>query len=630
MRNISHDTQADIANLLMECGAGLSADATIEDADSLLANATEQLGRQVETGSIYTEKNEAAFMCWLALSEWLAGKLDVDSTEIYRMIDSGRVDLSVARALQDVRILDPACGAGVFLIEMYELLRRITAWPPSRILCCLNGMDSDPLALRAAGLRLALRAGGEEGAHLTFLDSLDPISFDGKYDIVIGNPPYVRQERICDPLGTTDRQDYKKKVLHCLAELFPGMKIDGRSDMLLYFYLRALSLLSDGGVCCLITSGSWLDAGFGESLRRLFAERFSLRLVIEDDTRKIFPQASVNPVISLVSASNSVGETRFISITGSSGQGDLKSAVTGNCGRYVPKEMLLRRPHKWGSLHLKASPLAMELMDSGLLAPLAEHSMVRKIGRGVRTGKDAFFCLRKEQAEELRIERRYLTNLVKSPMQFLHRPPVTQEDDEWLLLVCPRLRTEISLGGALRYIEQAKIDSHCATEGWWALEIDQPADILLPVGFGERLFVVANSSGAVAHQRFATLYVQPESTELMLGLLRCSITLYFAELYGRKTLGEGALDIPPADWRLVMVPKVQMDVRDEIIRAAAQLHSRPCLPVRQEMMREDQFRLDAAVAAAIGLDERTMARVRQELIDLVGRRLAKVKAKRRN
>ena len=98
------------------------------------------------------------------------------------------------------------------------------------------------------------------------------------FDIVIGNPPYVRQEKIRDYLDRFNRSEYLKRLNEGLRAINPGFmdkdrRISGRADYYLYFYLHALSLLADKGSFCFITSNSWLDAwalwqeGLGEDER---------------------------------------------------------------------------------------------------------------------------------------------------------------------------------------------------------------------------------------------------------------------------------------------------------------------------------------------------------------------------
>ena len=102
----------------------------------------------------------------------------------------------------------------------------------------------------------------------------------GGFDIVIGNPPYVRQENIVDPTGKIkDKKEYKNYLYEMVkldfpADFPPKYKINAQSDLYAYFYIRALRLLNLKGIHTFICSNSWLDVGYGVWLQKfLFRTR---------------------------------------------------------------------------------------------------------------------------------------------------------------------------------------------------------------------------------------------------------------------------------------------------------------------------------------------------------------------
>ncbi len=73
----------------------------------------------------------------------------------------------------------------------------------------------------------------------------------GGFDIVIGNPPYIRQEKITPPnklkaeVTLEDKRGYKEKLLRSIQVHYPFIKkLDKKSDYYIYFYFHGLSLLS--------------------------------------------------------------------------------------------------------------------------------------------------------------------------------------------------------------------------------------------------------------------------------------------------------------------------------------------------------------------------------------------------
>jgi hypothetical protein len=143
----------------------------------------------------------------------------------------------------------------------------------------------------------------------------------GGFDIVIGNPPYVRQEKIAPPLEREEdytpdewrrrKAAYKEKLQHSVAAAWPRFfqykpgsdtfrKPDGKSDLYIYFYFHALSLLNPQGSFCFITSNSWLDVGYGAELQEFLLRHSHVKLVLDNEVKRSFARADVNTVIVLL------------------------------------------------------------------------------------------------------------------------------------------------------------------------------------------------------------------------------------------------------------------------------------------------------------------------------------------
>ena len=128
------------------------------------------------------------------------------------------------------------------------------------------------------------------------------------FDIVIGNPPYVRQEMISPPnqiksnVTLEDRRKYKDNLIKSVQDKFPMVKkIEKRSDYYIYFYFHGLGLLNEKGTFCFITSNSWLDVGYGKNLQNFLLNYVPI-IAIYDNTKRSFAHADVNTVIALFGA----------------------------------------------------------------------------------------------------------------------------------------------------------------------------------------------------------------------------------------------------------------------------------------------------------------------------------------
>lgn len=335
-----------------------------------LVDATNELDERAEAGVFYTSRTEIDLMCRLTLVDYLANHLPhLDKSWLYEFVfaveasEKGQVDEKLEniiawselnRALQEVTILDPACGSGAFLVGMLSVLDDLQARASARcetqekayerkkriIGQSLYGIDIMEGAIRIAKLRLWLAlvstADIPSAEFSTHPDPLLPhLSFHLRsgnglvlhtagsgFDIVIGNPPYVRQELLADPrlsryaVNAEDKRDYKKllaqtiypdPIFQAFFRYQPGTGKAGKtlnmkSDLYIYFYLHGLRLLKADGSFCFLTSNSWLDTGYGKDLQEFLLQHCKVKLIIDNAARRSFARAQVNTVITLISA----------------------------------------------------------------------------------------------------------------------------------------------------------------------------------------------------------------------------------------------------------------------------------------------------------------------------------------
>lgn len=119
---------------------------------------------------------------------------------------------------------------------------------------------------------------------------LEKGSTEGCFDIVLANPPYVRQEKI-EGYEIDGRPANSKVKLRADYETFTGT-----ADLYVYFYERSVRLLKPGGALAFITSNKWYRAGYGGKLRRWLSEMTRLRAVIDFGDAEVF-EAIAYPTI---------------------------------------------------------------------------------------------------------------------------------------------------------------------------------------------------------------------------------------------------------------------------------------------------------------------------------------------
>jgi len=87
---------------------------------------------------------------------------------------------------------------------------------------------------------------------------------DGVFDLLIGNPPYVRQEELKNVTvqDSNGKDSPLKEVLKGQYECYTDT-----ADLYVYFFERSFQLLRTGGVLSFITSNKYFRAAYGERLR---------------------------------------------------------------------------------------------------------------------------------------------------------------------------------------------------------------------------------------------------------------------------------------------------------------------------------------------------------------------------
>lgn len=149
----------------------------------------------------------------------------------------------------------------------------------------------------------------KEGKPLVWSIEFAEVFMDkGGFDIIIGNPPYVGKEHIKDPTGKIKNDtDYKSFLKEMVRLDFPyafsdQVKIDGKSDLYTYFYIRGLRLLNEKGIHTFICSNSWLDVGYGVWLQKFLLNHAPIELIIDNHAKRSFEDADVNTIISVIHA----------------------------------------------------------------------------------------------------------------------------------------------------------------------------------------------------------------------------------------------------------------------------------------------------------------------------------------
>jgi len=157
------------------------------------------------------------------------------------------------------------------------------------------------------------------------------------FDIVIGNPPYVRQEKIKKDKPLLQKQGY---------EVFTST-----ADLYVYFYEKGYQLLKQQGVLAYITSNKWMRAKYGENLRKFLKEKTTIIKLIDFGGYRVFEQTVDTCILIFKKEKPPKGHT-FEFLTVPSDVKDLESYLRKRSKYLIEQETetVLKRVESWSDV----------------------------------------------------------------------------------------------------------------------------------------------------------------------------------------------------------------------------------------------------------------------------------------
>ncbi len=241
-----------------------------------------------------------------------------------------------AHEAQKIKVLDPACGSGSFLIKAFEVLDEHIKREKNQkgadpiinyarklpiLISNIYGVDLDPEAIEIAQLNLLLKtledrerlpnlshniecgnsliSGNEEELKKYFgkdWKAKKPFNWEekfkdvfkqGGFDVIIGNPPYIDSEEM-----VKKDKDFR---LYC-SDIYESAK--GNWDIFCVFIQRGLDLIKDGGYLGIIVPNKLLSADYAFKIREII-KRYSIISINDYSDIHVFG-ANVYPIVILI------------------------------------------------------------------------------------------------------------------------------------------------------------------------------------------------------------------------------------------------------------------------------------------------------------------------------------------
>jgi type I restriction-modification system DNA methylase subunit len=476
------------------------------------------------------------------------------------------------------KVLDPACGSGSFLVKSYHKLKDLKKKENpfaedsklhEEILNQLYGIDINPFPAQLSSINLAVRNLKVTSRNINLIVSdffkVKPSTaiLPRKFDVVVTNPPYTRQEEM----------EYKDQIRKEALTYSDGSKIllDARAGIYAYFFTHSAKFLKNHGMMGQITSDTWLDVGFGEDLKRFFLDHFKIQAILWYDVRA-FEKALVGTCITILKREEESKEARednavkFVRIKKAMHTEEIVRTIetakedfeNERIGVTLKKQEELEPKAKWG-IFLRAPTIYFKIKENKKMAKLGE---LAKVNYAIKTGANEFFYLDKEKVKLWGIEKEFLEPLVSSPKNIgieIH----SKDADESVLMV-HEPKDKLKDTNVLKYIEHGEtvetrikggkkggtivkgyqnLSSVKSRKLWYDLGEREVAPILFSCRIWERCIFAVNKAKTQADKAFYE--VRPKNTKdinVFAAVLNSSLTALFAELNGRF-YGGGVLEL---------------------------------------------------------------------------------------
>ncbi|WP_411681036.1 Eco57I restriction-modification methylase domain-containing protein [Clostridium thailandense] len=480
-----------------------------------------------------------------------------------------------------LKIVDPACGCGNIIIPCFKYIKNIylknldlinrkhnmklTSDNLDKHIIYNNiyGFDIDEDAIKVLNIDLFNVSNNVYEKNFKVKDFLiDKI--DEKYDVFIGNPPYIGHKSI-------DR-DYSR----ILKEKYKGIYKD-KGDISYCFFQSSIEKLTEKGKLSFITSRYFLESPSGEELRSLLMSKISIYKIVDFYGIRPFKKAGIDPVIIFLSKDLSKNEKIEV----------IKPReVKRKIKKSFYESIFLNKGEMRGC---KKFFIDINDLDKGgwSLIEGSEKNIVKKIeeksfdllgklcrtNQGIITGCDKAFVVDYETIVNENIEKDIIRPWIKN--SYIHKNSITRENK--YIIYSNLIKNLKSHPNAINYIGKYKeklINRRECKKGlrlWYELqwgrtqETFEKEKIIFPYKSNSNRFALDKGSYFSADVYSLTLNNQDMfSYEYLLYILNSKLYEFYFKTFAKK-LGEDLFEYYPNNLNKLRIPLIEnlTDFKDE-------------------------------------------------------------------
>ena len=521
------------------------------------------------------------------------------------------------------RVLEPACGDGVFLNSVLERFAALGTCSPEIAANNLIGVEVIPEEADRARKQLLERFGpGMSDAVLTgdFFDAWRGPKIRG-FDAVVGNPPFIRYQNFPEP--------YRSRAMAIMKEL--GLKPNRLTNIWVPFVVAASARLRSGGRMALVLPAELLQVSYAAQLRSFLASRFS-RIDIIACNELFFDNAEQEVLLLLADGAlpvPSYDNRCRVAMTEANTVGEVIERSPGEVIAETPPKTLLHDNEKWLKYFLTNEEIS--LMRTLRETPeITNLSTFASVDVGVVTGRNSFFVLNGKEMAERGLEE-YGVPIISRTDQL---KGARLDPQDWLSLVDDGNRVHLlhlsplngdPLKGPLKHYIQSGEEQRvhegykCSIRSpWYAVpSVWQPNGFLFRqiYDFPRAVLNQANATSTDTIHRLSCK-VQPE---YVVANAYTYLSAASAEIEGRS-YGGGVLELEPSEAERLLMPiplgqGLSIEECDDLVRSG-----------RLEDLLVENSRL--VLVDTVGLSERECSLLRNIWLKMRNRRSSRRRRKR--
>lgn len=439
-------------------------------------------------------------------------------------------------------ILEPSCGDGVFLdsLSSLDMLKDVSEVTAVEI-------ESDE------AMKVSNNYMGNQNVHVInqdFFDFYQQIYGQQTYDLILGNPPYIRYQYL-----TEEQRDIQSSILTS-----HGMKSNKLINAWVAFLVACVQLLSENGKIAFVIPAEILQVAYAEDLRLFLSNQLS-KITLVTFEELVFP--NIEQEI-LVFIGEKGGEEKGIRIIELNNLEDFKKIDLQSNGFQKLKHI----KEKWTKYFVSAEEIK-------IIQSIREDKRFRKfsdvalINVGVTTGNNSYFSVDKETTE------RYNLSTVTLPLigRSSHAHGIYFTDNDWkenikankraMLISFPNSSFEDYPDEHKRYIQLGEKNGEhkgykCSIRDKWYIV----PSVWIPDAFFLRRnnlypkFVINKCNAVSTDTMHRIKFNKGINAEDILLSYYNSISFAFTEICGRS-YGGGVLEILPGEVGNIMLPIIE-------------------------------------------------------------------------